>query len=101
MDYTSFSKEDFAALRADVSGGAIDMLNLIRLHERALEGERQVGFARVITDRATFAWRDNGNGRTVACGFDAPASFSQDIRARSVAPTFSIGCSRSLRLCAR
>ena len=35
MDYTSFSKEDFAALRADLSGDAIDMLNLIRLHERA------------------------------------------------------------------
>jgi uncharacterized protein (DUF1330 family) len=35
MDYTSFSKEDFAALRADLSGDAIDMLNLVRLHERA------------------------------------------------------------------
>src|SRR5689334_11209847 len=35
MDYTSFSKEDFAALRADASGEPIDMLNLIRLHVRA------------------------------------------------------------------
>jgi uncharacterized protein (DUF1330 family) len=35
MDYTSFSKEDFAVLRADSSGDAIDMLNLIRLHARA------------------------------------------------------------------
>jgi uncharacterized protein (DUF1330 family) len=36
MDYTSFSKEHFVALRADLSGDAIDMLNLIRLHERAV-----------------------------------------------------------------
>jgi uncharacterized protein (DUF1330 family) len=45
MDYTSFSKEDFAALRADVSGDAIDMLNLIRLHERAAyaDGRRASG----------------------------------------------------------
>jgi hypothetical protein len=33
MDYTSFSKESFSALRADLNGDVIDMLNLIRLRE--------------------------------------------------------------------
>lgn len=46
MDFTSFSKEDFAALRADNSGEAIEMLNLIRLREQAAYGdERQVSGA--------------------------------------------------------
>src|SRR5262249_50422186 len=36
MNFTSFSKEDFAALRPDARGEPIDMLNLIRLHECAV-----------------------------------------------------------------
>lgn len=39
MDFTSFSKDDFAALRADSSGEAIDMLNLIRLRAHAAYGD--------------------------------------------------------------
>ncbi len=39
MDFTSFSKEDFATLRADTSGEAIDMLNLIRLRPQAAYGD--------------------------------------------------------------
>lgn len=35
MVFTSFSKEDFAALRADTRGEPIDMLNLICLRDRA------------------------------------------------------------------
>lgn len=45
MNYTSFSKEDFAALRADSSGQPIDMLNLIRLRDQAAydDGRRATG----------------------------------------------------------
>ena len=39
MDFTGFSKEDFAVLRADSGGEAIDMLNLIRLREAAVYGD--------------------------------------------------------------
>lgn len=39
MNFTSFSKEDFAALRADTSGEPIDMLNLIRLRDKADYGD--------------------------------------------------------------
>lgn len=39
MNFTSFSKEDFAALRADASGEPIDMLNLIRLRDEADYGD--------------------------------------------------------------
>src|SRR3954447_17832573 len=46
MDFTSFSKDDFAALRADTSGEAVDMLNLIRLREAAVYDDgRQVSGA--------------------------------------------------------
>lgn len=39
MNFTSFSKEDFATLRADASGAPIDMLNLIRLRDEADYGD--------------------------------------------------------------
>ena len=39
MNFTSFSKEDFAVLHADVSGEPIDMLNLIRLRDEAAYGD--------------------------------------------------------------
>lgn len=39
MNFTSFSKEDFASLRADASGEPIDMLNLIRLRDEADYGD--------------------------------------------------------------
>lgn len=35
MDYTTFSKETFAAFRSDDRAGPVHMLNLIRLHARA------------------------------------------------------------------
>jgi uncharacterized protein (DUF1330 family) len=45
MNFTSFSKEDFAALRADASGVPIDMLNMIRLRAEAAydDGRRSSG----------------------------------------------------------
>src|SRR5262249_50321771 len=39
MNFTSFSKEEFAALRADASGAPIDMLNLIRRRDEADYGD--------------------------------------------------------------
>ena len=35
MTHTAFTKEDFAAFRADDRSGPIHMLNLIRLHDQA------------------------------------------------------------------
>ena len=45
MNYPSFSKEDFATLRADCRGQPIDMLNLIRLRDQAAydDGRRATG----------------------------------------------------------
>ncbi len=39
MNFTSFSKEDFAALRTDASGAPTDMLNMIRLRAEAVYGD--------------------------------------------------------------